>query len=256
MDSGAAHDGIELVEITDPAAQPELLRATFDAVLRPSFSTDELPSIDVLARGDADGQAQTIIVAVDAAGPAGAAVYDRPAEFPIGVLSYLASRPGERGRGLGGRLVTRLVELASASTVEIVLGEVHDPRWYAETEDERPTDRLRFYARQGATALGVPWVQPRLGDGERVRDMLLLALYSRPGLVESGVPATWLSTWTEQYYLAEEGRVPSDDEYVALISRMNEEPTIPLIEISRVDAVRRLSIAGADDARTTGPPRT
>ena len=98
-DVSADHDPIELVEITDPAAQADLLQAVFDTVLRPSFSTDELPSIDVLRRGASDEHEQTIIVAIDVRGPAAAAVYGRPAGLTVGVLSYLAARPGERGRG-------------------------------------------------------------------------------------------------------------------------------------------------------------
>ena len=92
-----AGDGIELVEITDPAAHPELLQQVFEVVLRPSFDEDELPSIGVLQQL-APGEEQTVVVALDAEGPAAAAVYDRSADSPVGVLSYLAARPGERAR--------------------------------------------------------------------------------------------------------------------------------------------------------------
>ena len=36
--SDGGGDGIELVEIGDPRAQPELVQQVFDDVLRPSFS--------------------------------------------------------------------------------------------------------------------------------------------------------------------------------------------------------------------------
>lgn len=255
--SDGGGDGIELVEITDPQADPDLLRALFDTVLRPSFSTDELPSIELLERGALAGQEQTIVVAVDGAGPACAAVYGRPVGSPVGVLSYLASRPGERGRGLGGRVLTRVLDIAAASTVELVLGEVHDPRWYAETADEQPTARLRFYERLGATALSVPWMQPRLSPaGDRVRDMLLLAHYATPSLLRAGVPSTWLAAWTEGYYVEEEGAIPDDAEYLALMARMTAEPTIALIPVSEVDSLERLALSGDGGARTTDPPRT
>ncbi len=256
MDEGASDD-VELIEITDPQADPGLLQSLFDTVLRPSFSTDELPSIELLERGALDGQEQTIVVAVDGDGPACAAVYGRPVGSPVGVLSYLASRPGERGRGLGGRVLTRVLEIAAASTVEVVLGEVHDPRWYAESADEQPTARLRFYERHGAAALAVPWMQPRLSpDGDRVRDMLLLAHYATPALLRSGVPSAWLAAWTEGYYVEEEGTIPDDAEYLALMARMTAAPTIALIPVSGVDSVERLALADRGDARTMDPPRT
>lgn len=242
-DVSADHDPIELVEITDPAAQADLLQAVFDTVLRPSFSTDELPSIDVLRRGASDEHEQTIIVAIDVRGPAAAAVYGRPAGLTVGVLSYLAARPGERGRGLGGRLLARLAEIAERSTVELVLGEVHDPRWYEETDDEHPEARLRFYQRHGARLLAVPWIQPRLaGGGERVRDMLLLALYANDDLVDLGVPGTWIENWAEAFYAAEEGAEPDDEEYDALIERLTATSTIALLGIDQIDSVGRLDL--------------
>ena len=240
MDDEVATDGIELVEITDPEAHPDLVQQVFDVVLRPSFSTDELPSIEVLQR-PVTGEQQTIIVALDVDGPAGAAVYDRTVGAPLGVLGYLATRPGERGRGLGGRLVSRLLEVAAAGGVELVLAEVHDPRGHPETEDEHPTARLRFYERHGAVALAVPWMQPRLSlDGARVRDMLLLALYAAPRLHQAGVPSAWLAEWTERFYVADEGAVPDDADYRALAARMVAAPTIELVPISQLDAIERL----------------
>ncbi len=243
----ATGDDVRLVEITDPAAHRDLVQQVFEVVLRPSFSTDELPAADSLQRpvehrsgAEPVAEEQTIVVAVDADGPAAALVYDRPAGSAVGVVSYLAVRPGERGRGLGGRLLARLTELVEASPVELVLAEVHDPRGHAETEDERPRARLRFYERHGARALDVPWMQPRLSpDGSRVRDMLLLVLHARHD-VAGGVPSEWIVRWAEQSYLAAEHRIPDDADYRALRTRLASSGTIRVVEITDLDAIERL----------------
>ena len=238
-DSGG--DGIELVEIADPQAQPDLVQQVFDDVLRPSFDEDELPSVDVLMQGKSDGYEQTLIVASDADGPAAAAVYGRQSHHPVGLLSYLAARPGERGRGLGGRVLARLTAIAVASDVGVVLGEVHDPRFHAESEDERPRARLRFYERHGARVLDAPFVQPRLSDGtERVRDMLLLVLHARPEVLSEGVPAEWIDQWCRTYFVDEEGNEPDDDEYRALVGRWRGRDRVPVVPVSAFESVQPL----------------
>lgn len=231
-------DGIRLHELTDPDTEPALLQRAFDVVLRPSFTEAELPSVDALHPGHLSGHDQTVIIATDADGPAGVAVYSRAADAPVGILNYLATRPGERGRGLGGRLLTRLQESARATSVQVVLGEVHDPRWYDEADDEHPEARLRFYGRHGALALDRPWIQPSLAPGvDRVRHMLLLAVVHRPSLVEDGVPTQWLFEWAEDYFGAEEGRVPDDAEYLELVARLSTGSTAELLPVDEIDEI-------------------
>lgn len=235
-------DGIELTEIVDPTSHADLVRATFDAVLRPSFEHDELPSLEWLTQADA-GHELLILVASDDEGPAAAAVYGRPVGGALGVLSYLATRPGERGRGLGGRLLRRLTEFVDRTDVAVVLGEVHDPRFYEETADEQATARLRFYERHGAVALTVPWVQPRLSPGaERVRDMLLIALHTTPELAADGIPSRWLTEWATAYFADEEGAVPDDGEFRALLARWSHLETVPTIPLDQIDTIPRLEV--------------
>ena len=210
----------------------------------------------MLTQDPTTGEEQLIIVALDTDGPAAAAVYGRTIDSPGRVCRYLAARPGERGTRARRPVLSPVCRRSAASTVHVVLGEVHDPRFYAETSDEQPTARLRFYERHGAERCGA-LVQPRLSDGtHRVLDMLLLALYASPDLVEHGVPSSWIAEWTEHYFVAEEGAVPDDPDYEALVGRMVAEPAIDLIPVSRVETVERLELADADDARTTDPPRT
>ena len=100
-------------------------------------------------------------------------------------------------------------------------------------------------------------MQPSLSEGgHRVRDMLLLAHHATPRLLDEGVPSAWMAAWTEGYYVEEEGTVPEDDGYRALMARMTATPTIALIPVSQVDSVPRLALADDGDARTTDRPRT
>ena len=165
-------------------------------------------------------------------------MYGRQSHHPVGLLSYLAARPGERGRGLGGRVLARLSTIAATSDVAVVLGEVHDPRFHAESADEQPRARLRFYERHGAMVLDAPFVQPRLSAGtERVRDMLLLVLHARPEILAEGVPSEWIHDWARAYFVGEEGREPEDDEYRALVSRWSGRDRVPVLPISDHESV-------------------
>jgi len=221
---------LELVEIRDPDRHPDLLREAFDVVLRPSFDAAELPSYEAVTEGFGDGYEQVVLVARNDEGVVAAAVSGREADAPLGTLSYLAARPGRRGGGVGAAMMARLGQVWAASTVQAMLGEVHDPRAYAESADEQPSARLRFYERAGARLLMVPWMQPGLGGGERVHDMLLLEMYRRAGGPQKSLPSSWLLDWTRTYYEFEEGAVPQDAAYRELERRISEHDPIALVE--------------------------
>lgn len=233
-------DPVELIEIRDLSAHSGLLAATFDTVLRPSFTVDELPDLDYIL--DPGPQRESIVVvAIDDGDPVGAIVFGRTTGAPVGIVSYLASRPGLRSRGLGGSLMAKLAETLSTAGVEAVIGEVHDPRFTPETDEERPSDRIRFYERNGALALAVPWVQPSLSaDAPRVRDMLLLTLQVSDRCRSEGLPAQWIVEWATDYFVEDEGAVPTDDEFRSLMDRIAEHDPIPLLDLADIGSIARL----------------
>lgn len=128
----------------------------------------------------------------------------------------------------------------SSGEAQIVLGEVHDPRVWQETAEERPEPRLRFYERSGARLLGVPWLQPSVWKGgERVADMLLLVLGGETP--RDTVPASWVMDWTVTYYETCEGSIVAGDRDVErLLRRIGECDPIPVLDISDRDSVALL----------------
>jgi GNAT superfamily N-acetyltransferase len=205
---------------------------------------DELPSWDFLVAGFTPPARQCVAVLHDVA-PDGsrsvraAGVTNWSAGRRVGTLSYLATAPTHRGTGLGGRLVTEHARHWPTLGLGTVLGEVHDPRLHAETSEERPLDRLRFYDRHGARLVGVPWVQPALSpDTERSPGMLLIALPPVP----DAIPADDLVAWATDYYLEAEGASAADGDLAALLTRFGERPTWgpgPVMEFARVEPLHR-----------------
>lgn len=226
-------------DLTAPADDPDLFRRAFDEVLRPSFSPEELPGIDDLAA--ALSGSSVMAVATDGDEVAAVAVAMDAPEVGIGLLSYVAARPGLRSRGHGGALLAHLRQRWAAGPCSVALGEIHDPRWWPETPSERPMARLRFYERQGCGLLAVPWVQPRLRpDLDRVGDMLLVTVHSTEEVRRDGVDGALLRLWTEGYY-AEEGSVPTDAQYRALVDRMGGS-RIPVWPLDRFEDLPRLHV--------------
>lgn len=206
-----------------------LLRCAFDEVMRASFNDDELPSWEWLSAGFQPGGNQIALVALEEGDVAGVAVGDLPTPGTVSLLSYLAVRPGRRGRGLGGELMRRLRERWALAGVCVVLGEVHDPRVHAESSDEHPKARLQFYERSGAELVGLPWVQPALSpSSRRVPGMLLVALYRGWDCRGTTIGSTMLHQWGVNYYAEYEGDVPPDAQLLALWHRFTEHATVPV----------------------------
>lgn len=227
--------GSELALVTLAAAgdDPELLRRVYEEVLRPSFTADELPDRDEFVEGVGGDGGDLVLVALDGDAIAGAAVTGPADPTSITLLSYLAATPGGRSRGVGSFLMGGLLDGWRSGRAMLVVAEVHDPRAHPVADDERPEDRLRFYARAGATVLG-PWVQPRLSpDVERVSGMLLLDLYR----TEETIPAGVLGDFAEGYFAVVEDGVPTDPEYLELRRRLDAAPLgpgVPVLDFATV----------------------
>jgi GNAT superfamily N-acetyltransferase len=247
--------------LREASQDPALLRQAYDEVLRPSFLPNELPSWDFLLTGFAPPARQSVGILHEVM-PGGArsvravGVTNWRSGRHVGTLSYLATAPAHRGEGLGGTLIEEHAQQWPTLGLSTVLGEVHDPRLHAETADERPLDRLRFYDRHGAGLVGVPWVQPSLSSQtERSRGMLLIVLPPVPG----AIPAGDLTEWALDYYLEAEGTSATDGELAALMARFGERPSWSPGPVMAFAEVEPLHPAGrprhATDVPTTRSPR-
>ena len=149
----------------------------------------------ILALLDADGQASA----------AGACVFSYVPRSNCGFSEYLVVRRGERGRGLGRRLVdartARLDAAAQAAGARACNGvfiEAENPertpadvlRAERDTAGD-PHERLRIFAHLGFSRVDLPYTQPSLGPGKTAVDYLdLLFAPCVAGLHE--VPSAWV----------------------------------------------------------------
>jgi GNAT superfamily N-acetyltransferase len=226
---------LELDVLARGADDPALVERAYRDVLAPSFTANEIPPSEQFTAEVAN---DTVVVGRRDGRIVAAAVTDAGVSAPVGLLSYLAVRPDQRGTGAGSSMMRQLREVWQSGIAEVVLGEVHDPRCWPEAEDERPSARLRFYERHGARLLTVPWVQPRLHDGgDRVEGMLLLVMWSRHHV--DAVPALWIRGWTIDYFKSAEGVDESNGDPVlsALLARIDASDSASVVSISRLEAL-------------------
>jgi len=166
--------------VTEVRRTGPLVDRVYAEILAPSFPPAELVTLARLRDGITAGRT-TLTVALDGSGtPWGAAVGDWYAPARVVLLSYLASRPGSRGRGVGGQLLDRAIDdWSTAYRPCLVLAEVERPDQHrASLAHGDPVARLRFYQRYRAVALDLPYFQPALrADADRAYGMLLIALH-------------------------------------------------------------------------------
>lgn len=227
---------LTLVEIDAHRPNATLLRSAYDDVLQPSFRRAELtPYATLEAAVDS-----AVVVGLDDKGMViGAAVYQRFGDRRIALLAYLAARPDYRGVGIGAELLTALERRWATQPIDVVLGEVEDPRVYPETAGNRTEARLRFYERHGAELLGVPWIQPGLDGGERVGGFLLLAVWTRTS--SDAMSGRELADWADAYYASEEGAVPGDERYRELSARLIEHREVPVFPVAALSRAMPLA---------------
>jgi GNAT superfamily N-acetyltransferase len=150
-----------------------------------------------------------------------------------GLLSYLAVRPGYRGRGLARWLVERAVATlraeaeSSGKGLRAMFGEVHDPAKVDPSEDAfDPTSRLEVMDRLGVRLVPISYVQPELRPGLRRSDRLLLVAFPIEGPVCS-LPAETIRDFLHDLYSALGVRDPDGDpDYARMKGQL--EPTVSL----------------------------
>jgi len=240
-------------EAASPPAIAELVGGDEDAVVRlyetvlaPSFPDDELVTLDDLLGTWHDGNCRISV----ARGPDGAilaaAVGDWFPRSRVQLLSYLAVRPGLRGRGVGGTLMAAAI----ARWVEdlfplLVVGEVEDPRYAAVHGDLSAPHgdaaaRLRFYERLGVRSLPVPYCQPALRPSSARVPHLLLMIFAAdkaarpaPDRIEGSMVEAFLS----EYFAATEGPSREDDtELAAMLAACRRPGGMPLLTVDDLEA--------------------
>lgn len=179
QDQGAGSPGGARV-VTDAA---ELARV-HTLLLAPAFPPSELEPVEWLVEGVGAGAA-TVVVTDDDNGPVAVAVTEQVNPEAV-LLAYFATRGDARGRGVGSRLYSQMLErVRRYDHPTLVLAEVERPDRHAGSEAHGdPAARLRFYGRLGARVLDLPYFQPPLAAGaDPVHGMLLLALWVDPTAV-------------------------------------------------------------------------
>ena len=233
---------MRIVELgpADPAFE-----AVYTDILTPSFPPEERATLEDLRTGVSEGYTVVLAALDDAARPVAVAVGDWSADSGVALLSYLAARPGLRGSGVGGELLTA----ATATWRErwqpaLMLAEIEDPGAHGASDGYGdPDKRVRFYARHGVRALAVPYFQPGLTVGSpRVYGMMLCAFDVAPagaGAEPDTVDSARLVRFMTGYLNSCEGGVGSDPACVALFAALDRPGGVPLIDLTQYARVPR-----------------
>lgn len=213
---------VSLREVSDSTVD-----VLYRTVLQPSFPPNELIEREAVQAEVGPDGVDLGFVAVDEGEPVACLLGEYYPAGEILLIGYLASRPDQRGRGVGRALVaTALDAWSRAAPSALVLLEVEDPRWHSSTTHGDPVARLRFYAREGARLLDIEHVQPALEPGgERVPHLLLLAL----GATATEVDRTVVHAFLAEYFAVCEGEPdPADDQLAAVLAQVEPEAGGPV----------------------------
>jgi GNAT superfamily N-acetyltransferase len=223
----------------DSPRAAELLRELHDGVLRPSFRPDEYVSPAVIKP---DGKPALIACADDGQVIGGALGYVYPLSGVL-LLGYLAVRPGFRGQGVGGVLMTALRKRWLEPDTLAVL-EMDDPRYHAPHPDHGdPEARLRFYGAAGVRLLAIPYFQPRLGSHlPRGYHMLLGVIPQAEAVLPAAIPAPQMRAFLLEYFEDCEGGPVRDDD--AEVQRLLDACRGPEIDLVRMEDIGRLPTGG------------
>ncbi|HTO01937.1 MAG TPA: hypothetical protein VL068_14820 [Microthrixaceae bacterium] len=263
-----------ITDLSSDTADPGLLEAVFERVLRPSFSTDELPDFAYLLNGFNVGQVVSVATMegqvigagvassqansqassptegagdgaansqADGAANRAAGVTGKRGE-DISLLHYLAISPDARSGGIGGAILDHMLKRWRRLGTGLALAEIHDPRFHAETTDEKPLARARFYAKHGGELLDVAWVQPALADGsDPVDGMLLVALHRSGMFAGERLPSAPILAMADGYF-----GTASDSSDAFPASEPNSVPAALRERLDQPDGIRVLRLLDFD----------
>lgn len=205
-------------------------------ILSPSFPPHELMTLERLTDEVENGTTSVRVVRDEGGALAGTAIGTWYLEARVLLIDYLALRPGQRGGGLGSALLSSSVAAwAERYDPCIVIAEVEHPDHHdAHPQHGDPEARLRFYARQGARLLPLPYFTPGVGEGAvRVGGMMLAVLHAHPTLLGDDDDEIASEPIATVLHL-QAGDVDTHDEArTELIAVAAARPTLPLLRADR-----------------------
>jgi GNAT superfamily N-acetyltransferase len=227
-------EALRIIDTTD--VTPAELEIFYDEILASSFNSAELVQRSELLGALADRTSVTRgAIAFDEAGLIiGGIIGDWFAQCRVILISYLAARPGFRGRGIGKQLMSEVLSAwTSHFGAVLVVAEVEDPRFYQADECHGdPEARLRLYAGLGARILRIPYFQPALSAQQpRVRNLFLMVFSADRSVMRenSSIDAATLRSFIEEYLASTEGDV-DDDEVRIVREALQAKDGIPLVD--------------------------
>jgi GNAT superfamily N-acetyltransferase len=217
--SGKPPPGAGIIRL---AKSGPLLEELYGAVFEPSFNRDELCELGSI-QSLVDREAGDCWLSLDAQGEVlGGLVSEWDPDPGVVLVSWIAARPGGRGKGVGGPLL----DAALASWKDrfdpcVILTEIEDPAHHAADEVHGdPVARLAFYRKHGARILDLPYFQAALGAGNnRIDHLFLMVLHVHPrfaGLEPDTVDGKLLRDYIELYQRVCEGAVATDERAMQL----------------------------------------
>lgn len=209
-------------------------------ILAPSFPAYELMTLERLTAEVVAGDTEVNVVR-DADGElAGTAIGTWYEEARVLLLDYLALRPGQRGGGLGSALLRSSIDAwAQEHDPCIVIAQVehpdhHDPH----PQHGDPEARLRFYGREGARLLALPYFTPGVGDGKpRTGGMILTVLHAHSSLLGENDEEIDSEPIARVLHLAAGDEEDHDEAQTDLIAQAGARPTLKLLRADRAGDV-------------------
>jgi GNAT superfamily N-acetyltransferase len=216
---------ITLHDASAPAAREQLKRLR-SQVLDRSFPPEEALDNDALDQA----MEQPLLIACVQGEVVGGALGKLYPDSETLYLRYLATRPGLRGCGVGTRLLEGFRERWVGEHTFAVFG-AEDPRHHtAHHHYGDPHARLRFYARFGVEAVGIPYFQPRFQPaGERKQHLLLCVLGAPNDMRTPGaLAAARVARFLREFFVDAEGPGALEDGDFQWLLRSCRGPSLPL----------------------------
>lgn len=223
------------VPVVEPAT-PEEVAAVHSDILTPSFPPHELMTLERLVTEVEHGTTSVRVVRDEDGELAGTAIATWYLEARVLLIDYLALRPGQRGGGLGGALLgSSVAAWAEQYDPCIVIAEVEHPDHHdAHPQHGDPEARLRFYAKQGARLLPLPYFTPGVGEGAvRVGGMMLAVLHAHPTLLGDDANEIESEPIARVLHLQAGDEGTHDAARTELIAVAGANPTLPLLRADR-----------------------
>jgi GNAT superfamily N-acetyltransferase len=199
-------NGIQVLDMRSEVSA-SLIGDMYRLILRPSFGSNELDTLETVLDGLAAGGGYETwgLCAVDGETPVGCVLGYPFVGSHVLLIGYVTVRPGLRNRGIGGLLMDQVQQRwYQQDDVALVVAEVEDPRHHPATHEIDPKRRAAFYARRGAQVVVGPYFQPRLdGEGmERVHNLFLTVLGGNSEAItaENSVRAALVADFLIDYF--------------------------------------------------------